>query len=116
MSRSADASALARDHTEKAISTIAEVMDDPFAENRDRLRAAETILDRGHGKPLAATIQIPMNRQQAELLASMSDDDLLSLIQQARLPRLADAVPEPAEPPLEADFHEVAPEHDPLLD
>jgi hypothetical protein len=80
---------LARSHTENAISTLAEVMNDPFAENKDRVKAADSLLDRGHGKPSQAIIAIPASKRQQELLASMSDEDLLRAIQGARLPRLA---------------------------
>ncbi len=91
---------LAREHTERAVETIAEVMNDPFAEDRDRLNAAAQLLDRGHGKPNQAIIQVPANRAQAALLAAMSDDDLLQLAQSAELPRLMsqaqfDAVEDP---------------------
>jgi hypothetical protein len=85
--RSADK--LAREHTERAISTIAEIMDDPFAESRDRISAAKELLDRGHGKPLTATIALPMSRQQAAALAQMSDDELEQSVVGTQLPRLA---------------------------
>lgn len=88
--RSADS--LAREHTERAVEVIAEILDNPIAEDRDRLKAAEQILDRGHGKPLTATIALPANRAQAALLAAMSDDDLLQAISSAQLPRLAASI------------------------
>lgn len=88
MSKVRTADSLAREHTEVAIRTIAEIMDDPFAENKDRLRAAETMLDRGHGKAISATIQIPMNRQQAAMLAGMSDEELMMTVKSEELPRL----------------------------
>lgn len=100
------ADALARAHTEKAIETIAEVMVDPFAENKDRLKAADIILDRGHGKPAQAIIAVPGNRAIAALLSQKSDDELMALINQSQLPRLA---------PIDAEF---TPVHgpDPLLE
>lgn len=79
---------LAREHTETAVSVIHEVMTDPFAENKDRLKAAEQILDRGHGKPLSATISIPASKQVAARLAAMTDDQLLECVHGAELPRL----------------------------
>ena len=95
---SRDASALARNHTEKAIETVADVLNDPFAENKDRLKAAELMLDRGHGKAAQAVIQVPANRRQAEALARLSDDELMNIIQSRPLPRLrADAIDVPAE-------------------
>lgn len=80
--------AMAREHTETAVKTLADVMVDPFAENRDRIKAANDLLDRGHGKPLVATIALPANRRQAAQLAAMSDDELMAQIQSTPLPRL----------------------------
>jgi hypothetical protein len=97
------ADSLARQHTEQAIETLVEVMADPFAENRERLTAANSLLDRGHGKPNQAIIAIPGNRQVAALLATKSDDELMALLQAHQLPRLA---------PIDAVFTE----HEPLLD
>lgn len=103
------ADALARAHTEKAIETIAEVMNDPFAENKDRLKASETLLDRGHGKPNQAIIAVPGNRQIAALLAQKSDDELMALISGAALPRLG--------PAIDATYTEVVDQStDPLLE
>lgn len=79
---------LAREHTERAVETITGIMNDELAEDRDRLSAAQQILDRGHGKPLTATIALPANRAQAAMLAAMSDEDLMARIQGAPLPRL----------------------------
>jgi len=79
---------MAREHTELAVKVIADVMADPFAENRDRLKAANDLLDRGYGKPLVATIALPANRAAAARLAAMSDDDLMLAVQSAPLPRL----------------------------
>jgi cytochrome P450 len=79
---------LAQEHTERAVTVLAEILDDPFAENKDRIRAAESLLDRGHGKPAQAIIALPMNREQARRLAAMSDDDLLQVVQAHELPRL----------------------------
>jgi hypothetical protein len=96
---------MARDHTATAIEVIATVMADPFAEDRDRLRAAQEMLDRGHGKPVNTTVQVPSARAAAALLASMSDEELMLVLQQAPLPRLA--------APIDAEFVDVTP--DPLL-
>ena len=97
------ADALARQYTEKAIKTLGDVLDDQLAEHKDKIKAADSLLDRGHGKPNQAIIQIPANRQIAALLAGKSDEELLALINQTSLPRLA---------PIEASFTEVP---DPLL-
>lgn len=85
--RSADA--LAREHTEEAIDTLANIMGDWAAEDRDRAAAANALLDRGHGKPLTAVISVPASKQLQAQLAAMSDDDLIQRIQGAELPRLA---------------------------
>ena len=100
MSRTADA--LAREHTARAIETLAEVMNDPFADNKEKISASNSLLDRGHGKPNQAIIAIPGSRQIAALLAGKTDDELLALINQTQLPRLA---------PIDATFTEI----DPLL-
>lgn len=85
--RSADG--LAREHTEAAIETIANVMNDWCAEDRDRIAAANALLDRAHGKPVNAVIQVPMNRQIAQRLAAMSDEELENEMMAQPLPRLA---------------------------
>ena len=85
--RSADG--LAREHTETAIATIANVMNDWCAEDRDRIAAANALLDRAHGKPVNAVIQVPMNRQIAQRLAAMSDEELENEMMAQPLPRLA---------------------------
>ncbi len=101
---------MAREHTERAVETITGVMNDPFAEDRDRLAAANAILDRGHGKPLTAIISLPQSRQQAILLAGMTDDDLEALVQDTPLPRLTKATTiEHHQPAISFD-------RDPLLD
>jgi len=107
VSRPADS--IARDHTQAAFDTIAEVMRDPFAENRDRLAAAKLMIERGHGSAGQATIAVPMTKKQAAALLTMSDDELLAQIRGAALPRLRGPDVYDAEP------HEVA-ESDPLLD
>ena len=84
-----DATKLAREHTDRAIRTIAGVMDDPFEEARDRLRAAEMILDRGHGKASQAVIMVPGDKSEIrKQLASMSDAELMQIVNESRLPRL----------------------------
>ena len=111
MSRPLDAQARAL--TESALATINEVMIDPLAEHRDRLRAAEQILDRGHGKPLSATIQLPANRRQAQQLAALSDEELMAQIRSSPLPRLLteargetyDSADSPIEEPLALASH-----------
>lgn len=83
----------AREHTETAIQTIAGVMNDWCAEDRDRIAAANALLDRGHGKPVNAVISIPASRQMAAALATMTDAELEQEIMDQPLPRLARLVP-----------------------
>jgi hypothetical protein len=106
MSQAEPLDQLARRHTAKAVETLAEIMHDGFAEDRDRIRAAESILDRGHGKPLAATIQIPMNQRQAKALMGLSDGELLDIIREP-LPQIGHTS--------EGDYEEVPLADDPLL-
>lgn len=103
---SARADELARLHTDLAIRTAVEIMTGEHAEDRDRLRAAELVLDRGHGKPIAAVIQLPAPRRAAEALAAMDDDALLAVLQRQQLPRLAQ----------DAEIIEVSVDRDPLLE
>ena len=42
---------LAREHTEDAVLTLLDVMKDASAPKKDRIAAAEAVLDRGWGKP-----------------------------------------------------------------
>jgi hypothetical protein len=44
---------LAREHTEEAVRTLVEVMQNVEASPDARVAAATALLDRGHGKPLA---------------------------------------------------------------
>lgn len=94
---------LARERTDSALGVINEVMTDPFAENKDRLRAAIEMLDRGHGKPLAATISVPMAKQKQAQLSKMTDADLMAHLQSTPLPTLL-SLPTP-----DAEFTDVTP-------
>ncbi len=49
---------LARQHSEKAVNTLANIMDDPKAPSASRVAAAQALLDRAWGK---APIQIDLN-------------------------------------------------------
>lgn len=122
MPRTRSADALARDHTEEALGVIREVMIDPLSENKDRLRAAETLLDRGHGKAVSAVISVPASKRAQAMLATMSDEDLMAAIRSEPLPRLLSqsfTCPLdkcPGDHSSEDEFcGEVEPEVDPLL-
>jgi hypothetical protein len=98
--------AIAREHDEEALGVIRDIMIDPFTEAKDRIRAAEAILDRGHGKAAQAIIAVPAGRRQAQQLAAMEDAALLAVIREQPLPRLSAPQPE-VEPVIEADFEPV---------
>lgn len=84
-----NADAQARDHTEEAINVLHDIMVDPFQEAKDRLRAAESLLERGHGKAVSAVISIPLERRQKAEMAAMTDEELMAAIRDTPLPRLA---------------------------
>ena len=53
--KAAELRSLARTHTEAAIAVLAAVMNDAAATPASRVRAAETLLDRGWGRSVQAT-------------------------------------------------------------
>ena len=61
---------LARQHTEAAISTLVEVMNNPKAQSRSRVSAAMALLDRGWGKP-KETHEHGVTSELAELLKAI---------------------------------------------
>jgi hypothetical protein len=83
------ADAQARDHTEEAIGVLHDLMVDPFQEARDRIRAAESLLERGHGKAVSAVISVPLEKRQRAEVAAMTDEELMAAIREVPLPRLA---------------------------
>lgn len=122
MSRTRSADSIARDHTEAALQTIYDVMTDECTENKDRLRAAETLLDRGHGKAVSAVISVPASKRAAAQMATMSDEELMAAIRSEPLPRLLSQFFTcpldncPGDHGSEDEFcGEVEPEVDPLL-
>lgn len=102
MSRSADS--IARDHAEEALGVMVDVMRDPLSEPRDRLKAANDLLERGYGKATQAIIAIPATKKMIEQAAAMSDEQLMEVIRAEPLPRLE-------APVTDAEFEEI----DPLL-
>jgi hypothetical protein len=83
-----NADSQARDHTEEAIGVLHDIMVDPFQEAKDRLRAAESLLERGHGKAVSAVVSIPLERRQKAEMAAMTDEELMAAIRDTPLPRL----------------------------
>ena len=92
----------ARDLSDRALDVITEIMEDPLAENRDRLRAAEAIHDRGYGKAAQAVIALPADRLARQAAAMYSDEQLDNIIE-AEIIRREDmeALPAPVDPLLE---------------
>lgn len=82
---------VARDYDEEAVEVFATIMRDPIAENRDRLRAAENLLERGHGKSVTP-IEVRPGTKLRDQLASMSTDQLYEIVNREQLPRLAGPV------------------------
>lgn len=126
---------LAREHTEAAIQTLAEIMYDGDARTADRIKAADSILDRGHGKPVQATIMIPADKRTRDALYDMTDEELMTEAKRRMAERLpapqdaefidttdvvpAETTPAPKPKPTQwqvADqFDEIQPEDDELL-
>jgi hypothetical protein len=74
----ANADSLARLHTAEAVGTLVDAMRNaPKA--AERIKAAESILDRGHGRAVQAVISVPARQAVALKLAAMSDDELMSI-------------------------------------
>lgn len=90
---------------------IRDVMIDPLSEVKDRLKAAEMMIERGEGKVAQAIIAIPASKRMAEHYAGMSDEDLLDVIASEPLPSLM-------APVQDAEFEEIVPAGtiDPLID
>lgn len=99
---------IARDYTAEALDTIHEIMVEPLAEHRDRLRAAETLLDRGHGRAVSAVIQVPAGKRLQAQLIGMTEEQLYEVIRAQPLPRMLQHVQD-------ADFTPVEDDIDPLL-
>lgn len=76
----ASAESLSRLHTKEAIGAVVEVLRDRTAFPGDRLKAAQILLDRGHGKPTSVTVAIPAKRAITAQLAGMSEEQLLAIV------------------------------------
>jgi hypothetical protein len=76
----ATAESLARAHTKEAIGAIMEVLRDKSVFPSERLKAAQLILERGHGKPTSVTVSIPAKRATAQQLINMTEEQLLAII------------------------------------
>ncbi len=74
----ADIRSLARIHTESALRTLAHIMNQPDAPEAARVAAANSLLDRGWGKPTQPIAAAP------DPLDDTSTDELRSLIDTIR--------------------------------
>lgn len=97
---------LARGYTERAMKILVDVMEDPFAEDKDKIKAADSVLDRGHGKPTQAVIAVPPAQAVRDAAARLTRAELERIIREAPLPQLRHE-----SEPIEGEFEEV----DPLL-
>ena len=77
----ASADSLARIHTAEAVGFMVLAMrgEIPGIKPGERLRAAEHIIERGHGKAVQAVISVPARAAVAAKLAAMTDDELLEI-------------------------------------
>jgi len=92
----------ARDLSDRALDVITDIMEDPSAENRDRLRAAEAIHDRGYGKAAQAIIAVPADRLARQAAALYTDEQLDNIIEGEIVRREEqEALPAPTDPLLE---------------
>lgn len=68
--------AKAREHTDKAVEVLAEALDDE--DRRVRIAAANSLLDRGYGKPITMTADV------SRKLDELGDDELAAGIDAVR--------------------------------
>lgn len=83
--------ALARLHTAEAIGTLVEVMRGGVDTlPGDRIRAANSLLERAHGKPVGQAAASGERKAVSLQLASMSDSELLEVLHNAKALRCAE--------------------------
>lgn len=78
----ASADSLARLHTAEAVGALVDVMRN--GKNAERIRAAELIIDRGHGRAVQAVISVPAKHAIAARLAALDDAALLAIASAGR--------------------------------
>jgi hypothetical protein len=72
---------LARQHSTEAIETLVAIMQDEKAPLAARARAADSILDRGYGRPAQAVINANVASKSAR---DYTDDELIAIIESQR--------------------------------
>jgi hypothetical protein len=82
---------LAAVYAPRAIEVLADIMDSDMVEPKDRISAAEKLLNRGHGMPTQAVIVAPAVAAQRSLAAAKTDDELLAIVEAKQLPRMGAA-------------------------
>ena len=75
----ADIRSLARSHTDTALKVLAAVMSDRTAPGAARVAAANSLLDRGWGKPLTTSVTFSAGN-----INELSDQELLALLVELR--------------------------------
>jgi len=78
------ADSLARLHTAEAIGALVTVLRDNFAKPSEKIQAANSLLDRGHGKAAQAVIAVPARQALAQRMAALDDAALLAIAAAAR--------------------------------
>lgn len=84
---------MARAHTQDAINTLAKIMNDEGARDQDRIVAANSLLDRGHGRP-GAVDEVSIVRDEMQRLSLQV---LEVIAEQPRMLELDPPEPEDAE-------------------
>lgn len=78
--RLGDISDLSKEWTPLALATVVRVMRNPYGADRDKLKAAEILLDRAYGKPKqAVAVELPISGMPLEQLISMVPDAIATL-------------------------------------
>lgn len=78
----ANADSLARLHTAEAMGTMVEAMRGHIPNPKEaaiRIKAAQAIIDRGHGRAVQAVISVPARQAVAARLAQLDDDSLMRI-------------------------------------
>lgn len=87
-----DISKQARDLSPGALRVLDTIANDGEASAPARVAAANSIIDRAYGKPVQATISVPVDRGAAAKLVALDDSALLALITAARIAQSTELV------------------------
>jgi len=95
---------LARAHTAEAVGTLVQVMRNGAAKDSDRIKAAEVLLERGHGKAVQPIVK-SNNGSAAARLAAMTTEAILDKLAERGV--LPNATTKPKLPVIDAEVVEV---------